>query len=61
MRTMTNPQEFVSIQMRLNEESFLKAIDGGNFRMRELIASFGFKAPRELASEIFDLAKSYRK
>jgi hypothetical protein len=53
MKTLTNPQEFCKILK--NEKTFINIKN--NFAMRQYISSYGFKATKELANEIFELRK----
>ena len=51
MRTLANPQEFCRIHE--DDKSFLE-IDS-NFRMRQFLSSYGFRAPREMADMILNI------
>jgi len=51
MKTLTNTAEFATIHRGTREFNKLKS----NMEMRHFISSYGFKATRELADEIFAL------
>lgn len=51
LRTMTDPTEFYSIHK--SDSEFLKITN--NFVMRMFLASYGFKATREIANELMAL------
>jgi len=59
MKTMTNPQEWLTIQMTHN--TTILSHTTSNFTMRQYISSYGFRAPRELAQEILNMIKAWKK
>jgi hypothetical protein len=57
MKTMTNPKEWLKIQMTYRPEQIMKHADS-NFKMRSYINSYGFRAPRELAQQILEMLEA---
>ena len=51
MKTMTNPKDFC--QIHIGGKTFMNIAN--NFAMRQFINSYGFKANKELADEMFKL------
>ena len=51
MRTMSNPRQFC--QIHIGSKTFMSIAN--NFAMRQFINSYGFKANKELADEMFNL------
>ncbi len=54
---MTNPKEWLKIQMTYRPEQIMKHADS-NFKMRSYINSYGFRAPRELAQQILEMLEA---
>lgn len=55
MKTLTNPSEAVQIWKTLGSSNGKNTfmLIANNFEMRKWISSFGFRATRELADEVF--------
>jgi hypothetical protein len=51
MKTMTSPKDFC--QIHIGGKTFMSIAN--NFAMRQFINSYGFKANKELADEMFKL------
>ena len=55
MKTMTNPKEFC--QIHFGGKTFMDITT--NFEMRQFLNSYGFKATKELANEMFALRNNF--